>query len=74
MDRLIRKENLDLKLKPYNVLACSGNPPYHGTYLTTLRETALKDNISWFPCLYVVIVPHANYSGPWFLGYFGQDN
>ncbi len=30
MDRLLRKENLDLKLKPYNVLACSGNPPYHG--------------------------------------------
>lgn len=30
MDRLLRKENLDLKLTPYNVLACSGNPPYHG--------------------------------------------
>lgn len=30
MDRLLRKENLDLKLRPYNVLACSGNPPYHG--------------------------------------------
>lgn len=30
MDRLLRKENLDLKLTPYNALACSGNPPYHG--------------------------------------------
>ena len=25
MDRLLRRENLDLKLTPYNVLACSGN-------------------------------------------------
>ena len=28
MDRLLRRENLDLKLTPYNVLACSGK---HGT-------------------------------------------
>ena len=31
MDRLLRRENLDLKLTPYNVLACSGMPPYFGT-------------------------------------------
>ena len=31
MDRLLRRENLDLKLTPYNVLACSGN---HGIILT----------------------------------------
>ena len=30
MDRLLRRENLDLKLTPYNVLACSGMPPYFG--------------------------------------------
>ena len=30
MDRLLRRENLDLKLTPYNVLACSGN---HGIIL-----------------------------------------
>lgn len=35
MDRLLRKENLDLKLTPYNVLACSGNPPYHGETRST---------------------------------------
>ncbi len=34
MDRLLRKENLDLKLTPYNVLACSGNPPFHGRWLS----------------------------------------
>lgn len=34
MDRLLRKENLDLKLTPYNALACSGNPPYHGEWPT----------------------------------------
>ena len=33
MDRLLRRENLDLKLTPYNVLACSGMPPYFGKYL-----------------------------------------
>ena len=25
MDRILRRENLDLKLTPYDVLACSGN-------------------------------------------------
>ena len=30
MDRILRRENLDLKLSPYNVLACSSN---HGTRL-----------------------------------------
>ncbi len=29
MDRLLGRENLDLKLTPYNVLACSSN---HGEY------------------------------------------
>jgi phosphatidylinositol 3-kinase len=29
MDRILRRENLDLKLTPYNVLACSSN---HGLY------------------------------------------
>lgn len=32
MDRLLRRENLDLKLTPYNVLACSGMPPYFGMW------------------------------------------
>ena len=30
MDRILRRENLDLKLTPYNVLACSSN---HGLYV-----------------------------------------
>ena len=29
MDKILRRENLDLKLTPYNVLACSSN---HGQY------------------------------------------
>lgn len=37
MDRLLRKENLDLKLTPYNALACSGNPPYHGINIILLN-------------------------------------
>ena len=40
MDRLLRRENLDLKLTPYNVLACSGMPPYFG------NSNAVQ--ISWF--------------------------
>ena len=43
MDRLLRKENVDLKLTPYNVLACSGNPPYHG-------ECKLMINLKRIPC------------------------
>ncbi len=31
MDRLLQRENLDLKLSPYNVLSCSAN---HGTQST----------------------------------------
>lgn len=45
MDRLLRKENLDLKLTPYNVLACSGNHPYHGMFsrvLANVRDLSLS--------------------------------
>ena len=38
MDRLLRRENLDLKLTPYNVLACSGMPPYFGKIRSALNS------------------------------------
>ncbi len=35
MDRLLQRENLDLKLSPYNVLSCSAN---HGTQSTVYNS------------------------------------
>ena len=40
MDRILRRENLDLKLTPYNVLACSSN---HGEFLP------LPPSLPYFP-------------------------
>ena len=46
MDRILRRENLDLKLSPYNVLACSSN---HG-------GRGLSEGIVFQICVHVTVM------------------
>ena len=62
MDRILRRENLDLKLTPYNVLACSSNHgksncTFHALWIvltqwlaavTISEEIVLNREVSWF--------------------------